>query len=218
MLERKVRKSLMEVKEQKERNLIKENLVKTRLSVLAESIKSKGDFNLLSENKQIQISFNVIQELSYLESSGLLSEADLGGALNSIFGGFFGNATQTFFEPIIKKFIVPLFGEGFFTDFLVSYLTSRPSEIVKSFNDCKLMTNLIAQGISESIVMQIQKNAGLTGPGYNFIRNTVGDVLSGTEFTSRIEDGLEGKICGILDGFSGNAEKVISKLKSGVTA
>ena len=46
MLERKVRKSLMEIKEQKEKNLIKENLVNTRLSVLVESIKSKGDFNL----------------------------------------------------------------------------------------------------------------------------------------------------------------------------
>ena len=60
-------------------------------------------------------------------------------------------------------------------------------------------------------------NSGNHVASYNFIRNTVGDVLSGTEFTSRIEDGLEGKICGILDGFSGNAEKVISKLKSGLT-
>jgi hypothetical protein len=79
------------------------------------------------------------------------------------------------------------------------------------------MTNLIAEGISESVVMQIQKNTSLTGLGYNFIRNTVGDVLSGTEFITKIEEGLEGKICNIIDEFSGNAEKVINKLKSGLT-
>jgi hypothetical protein len=121
------------------------------------------------------------------------------------------------FEPIIRKMLKPLFGEGIFTDFLVSYLTSRPSDIVKSFNDCKLMTNLISKGISESIVMQIQKNASLTGLGYNFIRNTIGDVLSGTEFITKIEDGLESKVCNVLNEFSGNAEKVVNKLKSGLT-
>jgi hypothetical protein len=212
MLERKVRKSLMEVKEQKERNLIKENLVKARLSVLAESIKSKGDFNLLSENKQIQISFNVIQELSYLESSGLLSEADLGGALNSIFGGFFGNATQTFFEPIIKKFIVPLFGEGFMTNFIVSYLTTRPSEVIKSFSDCQILTKLISESIVEAMFMSLQRQKGWDGAGYGFIRNTLGGAIKGTDFAQGIEKGISSTVCSLFDKFADNAEKVKSNL------
>ena len=127
MLEQKVRQSLMEVKEQKEKNLIKENLVKNRLLVLVEHIKSEDEFNRLSDNKKSQLSFNVLQELSYLESNGLISEQDLGGALKSVFGGFFGNATQTFFEPILGKFIIPIFGEGFMSNFIISYLTSRIS-------------------------------------------------------------------------------------------
>ena len=217
MLEKKVRNYLIETKERKEKLLIEEKLIKNRFSIIFEGVKSEKDFKSLSEKKQIKISLKFIQEVVFLQKNGLMVEQQLGDQMSKLFGNGLGNLTQTMFEPIIRKILKPLFGEGFFTDFLVSYLTSRPSEIVKSFNDCKLMTNLIAQGISESIVMQIQKNAGLTGPGYNFIRNSVGDVLSGTEFTSRIEDGLEGKICGILDGFSGNAEQVISKLKSGLT-
>ena len=54
MLERKVRQSLIEIKEQKDRNLIKETLVKTRLLVLVEHIKSEDEFNKLSENKKSQ--------------------------------------------------------------------------------------------------------------------------------------------------------------------
>jgi len=214
MLERKVRKSLMEIKEQKEKNLIKENLVKTRLSVLVESIKSKGDFNNLSEDKKAQLSFNVLQELAYLESTGLLSEQDLGGALKSVFGGFFGNATQTFVEPILKKFIVPLFGEGFMTNFIISYLTSRPSDVIKSMSDCKLMTKLIAESIVEGMVMSLQRQKGFDGTGYAFLRNTLGGAITNSSFGTSIENGISSTVCGLFSKFAGNAEKVESKLKT----
>ena len=217
MLEKKVKKFLIEVKEKKERKLIEESLIKNRLSMIFEGITCEKDFKSLSESKQLKLSIKFIQEMSFLQNNGLIAEQQLGNQMSKLFGNGLGNLTQTMFEPIIRKILKPLFGEGFFTDFLVSYLTSRPSDIVKSFNDCKLMTNLIAEGISESVVMQIQKNTSLTGHGYNFIRNTVGDVLSGTEFITKIEEGLEGKICNIIDEFSGNAEKVINKLKSGLT-
>ena len=109
MLEKKIRRSIIEAKEQKERQLIESHLVKSRLSVLVEHIQSEEDFNNLSESKRIQLSFNILQELSYLESSGLLSEQNLSGAFKSLFGGFFGNVTQAVFEPLIGKLIYPLF-------------------------------------------------------------------------------------------------------------
>lgn len=218
MLEKKVKKSLIEVKEKKERKLIEESLVKNRFSMIFEGITCEKDFKSLSESNQLKLSVKFIQEMSFLQKNELMAEQQLGNQMSKLFGNGLGNLTQTMFEPIIRKMLKPLFGEGILTDFLVSYLTSRPSDIVKSFNDCKLMTNLISKGISESIVMQIQKNASLTGPGYNFIRNTIGDVLSGTEFITKIEDGLESKVCNVLNEFSGNAEKVVNKLKSGLTA
>ena len=217
MLKKQIRKSLIETKERKEKRLIEESLIKNRISIIFEGIKSEKDFKSLSEEKQLKLSLKFIQEVAFLQENGLIVEQNLGSLMQSLFGGWFGNLTQTIFEPMLQKLLIPLFGEGFFTNFLTAYLTSRPSDIIKSFNDCKLMTNLIAEGISESVVMQIQKNTSLTGLGYNFIRNTVGDVLSGTEFITKIEEGLEGKICNIIDEFSGNAEKVINKLKSGLT-
>ena len=215
MLERKVRQSLLEVKVQKEKNLIKETLVKKRLSAIVEHIKTEEDFNNLSENKKAQLSFNLLQEMSYLQSNGLLTEnQDLGGALSSIFGGFFGNATQTFFEPILGKFIKPLFGEGFMSNFIISYLTSRPSEVIRSMSDCKLMTKLIAESVVEAMVMSLQRQKGFDAPGYSFLRNTLGGVFKGTEFAQGIETSLSSTVCGLFDKFIGNAEKVKSKLKT----
>jgi hypothetical protein len=75
------------------------------------------------------------------------------------------------------------------------------------------MTKLIAQGVAEAIAMQVMRSKGLTGSGYVFIRNTMGDVLTGTEFISGIEKGLENTVCSILGKFSDNAEKVVEKVK-----
>jgi hypothetical protein len=217
MLEKKVRNSLLETKERKEKRLIEESLVKNRISIIFEGIDSEKDFKSLSEEKQLKLSLKFIQELSYLQETKLINEQNLGSLMQSLFGGWFGNLTQTIFEPMFKKILTPLFGEGFFTNFLTAYLTSKPSDVIKSFNDCKLMTKLIAEGISEAIVMQIQTSKGLTGSGYSFIRNTMGDVLTGSEFIQGIEKGLGNTVCGILGKFSDNAEKVVEKVKGGTT-
>ena len=212
MLERKVRQSLLEVKEQKERDLIKEHLVRQRLSMLVEHIQSEDEFNGLSKNEKLRLSFNILQELSYLESTGLLSEQDLSGAFKSLFGGFFGNVTQTIFEPLIGKIVYPLFGEGFLSIFIISYLTSRPSEVIKSMSDCKLMTKLIAESVVEAMIMSLQRQKGFDAPGYSFLRNTLGGVLKETSFISGLEGGLSKTVCGLFGKYAGNAEKVKSKL------
>ena len=213
MLKKQIRKSLIETKERKEKRLIEESLIKNRISIIFEGIKSEKDFKSLSEEKQLRISSKFIQELSYLQETKLINEQNLGSLMQSLFGGWFGNLTQTIFEPMLQKLLIPLFGEGFFTNFLTAYLTSRPSDIIKSFNDCKLMTKLIAEGISEAIAMQVMKSKGLTGSGYSFIRNTMGDVLTGSEFISGVEKGLGNTVCSILGKFSNNAEKVVDKVK-----
>jgi len=213
MLEKKVRKSLLETKERKEKRLIEESLIKNRISIIFEGIESEKDFKSLSEEKQLKLSLKFIQEVTFLQENGLITEQNLGSLMSQLFGGWFGNLTQTIFEPMFKKILTPLFGEGFFTNFLTAYLTSRPSDVIKSFNDCKLMTKLVAEGISEAIVMQIQTSKGLTGSGYSFIRNTMGDVLEGSEFIQGIEKGLGNTVCGILGKFSDNAKKVVEKVK-----
>ena len=54
-------------------NLIKENLVRQRLSMLVEHIQSEDEFNGLSKNEKLRLSFNILQELSYLECSVKIS-------------------------------------------------------------------------------------------------------------------------------------------------
>jgi hypothetical protein len=216
MLEKKVRNYLIETKERKEKLLIEEKLIKDRFSMILGDINSEKDFKKLSEDKQLKLSLKIIQEFSYLQENGLIVEQDLGSLMSKLFGGWFGNMTQTIFEPMFNKMLTPLFGEGFFKDFLVSFLTSKPSEVIRAFNDCRLMTKLVAEGVSEAIAMQVGRSQGYTGVGYAFIRNSMADVLTGSEFIQGVEKGLGNTVCGILGKFSNNAKKVVEKVKGDV--
>ena len=119
---------------------------------------------------------------------------------------------KTFFEPLIGKIVYPLFGQGFLSNFIISYLTSRPSEVIKSMSDCKLMTKLIAESVVEGMIMSLQRQKGFDAPGYSFLRNTLGDVIKGTGFISGIENSISSTVCELFGKFAENAEKVKSKL------
>ena len=214
MLEKRVRKTLVEAKEEKQKQIIQERLVMSRLSVLVEHIQDEDDFNQLTEDKKAQLSYNILSELSYLQSNGLISEVDLSSVFKSLFGGLFGNVTQTVFEPLIGKIVKPLFGEGFMSNFIISYLTSRPSEVIKSMSDCKLMTKLVAESIVEGMVMSLQRQKGFDAPGYSFLRNTLADAITGTGFVSGIENSISNTVCELFGKFANNAKKVEAKLKT----
>ena len=214
MLEKRVKKTLVEAKEAKQKQMIQERLVSSRLSVLVEHIQDEDDFNKLTEDKKAQLSYNILSELSYLQSNGLISEVDLSSVFKSLFGGLFGNVTQTVFEPLIGKIVTPLFGEGFMSNFIISYLTSRPSEVIKSMSDCKLMTKLVAESIVEGMVMSLQRQKGFDAPGYSFLRNTLADAITGTGFVSGIENSISKTVCELFGKFANNAKKVEAKLKT----
>jgi VIT1/CCC1 family predicted Fe2+/Mn2+ transporter len=218
MLDKKIKKSLIETKERKEKKLIEETLIKNRLSMIIENVKSVEDFNNLSDDKKLKLSVKFLQEMSFLEKNGLLLEIDFSSILKSLFGGAFGNVTQTLVEPFIEKILGGVgLNQGYIRNFLVSYLTSRPSDIIKSFSDCKLMTKLVAGGIVESIVKTIQEEKGFSAPGYDLIRNTMADVIRNIEFVGGLEKGLENTICSLVGKFTDNAEKVAEKIKPSVT-
>jgi hypothetical protein len=217
MLEKKIRHYLIETKEKRERQLIKESLINNRLSMVVENVRSLEDFNKLPKDKKLKLSFKLLEELSFLDNNGLLVEGDFKSLLNSIYGNSFGNILETLFEPFVEKILSSLgFDKGYMKNFLVSYLTSKQSEIIKSFSDCKLLTKLIAEGIIESIVKTSQENKGFTGFGYDLIRNTMGDVVRNVEFVNKIEQKVETIICPLIDKFTKNAQTVAEKLKPSV--
>jgi hypothetical protein len=158
MLEKTIRKSLIESKEKKEKLLIEQKIVESRILSLFEGVNSEKEFKKLPKNKQLKMSLKFLQEMSYLQKTGLIKEElDWGGFLKKIFGQAFGSVTQTMVEPYIDRVLSELGVSGFIKNFVVSYLTSRPSEVIESFSDCKIMTKLVSRSIVEGMVKSLQE-------------------------------------------------------------
>jgi hypothetical protein len=74
MLKKQIRKSLIETKERKEKLLIEEKLVESRIMMIVESKDNFKNFHLLSEEKQLKLGFSLMREVHFLSHNGLLNE------------------------------------------------------------------------------------------------------------------------------------------------
>lgn len=217
MLSKQIKKSLVETKERKEKLLIEQLLVKNRLSIIIENVKTIDNFNNLPKGKKLKLSVNILKELSYLEKSGFLLKESFDSALSSIFGGASGSISQSMVEPFVNNLVGNLFKDGPMKGFLISYLNSKPSDVIQAFNNCKLMTKLVTKGVVEGMIITTQKIHEFNGVGYDSIKDSLGDVFRTLEFMKRIEYGLEGDICELFEKYTNNTKSIVDKLKSSIT-
>jgi hypothetical protein len=210
-MKKEIRKALIEAKEQKERRLIEESLIKSRIMMIVESEDNIKNFDLLSETKKRKIANGILKEM-ISQDDQLLNEG-LWDALSSLFGSSFSGLAQAIGEPIVNSILSALgMEDGYFKNVMISFFTKNWGSLAKALRgDCKELTGLVAQSLIEGLEMQLAASKGLTGPGYTFIRNALNDALS--KSTSGLADSLESTICNLLGKFTQKATAVASNLK-----
>ena len=214
MLEKSIKKTLVETKEKQEKLLIERRLVESRIENVLDGIKTVEDFNRLSEDKQLRIGFALCQEIAYLQENKFINE-DLVDTFKNLFGNLFsGGIMNTIYEKIIDKVLTALgVGEGFFKKFLVSFLASRPTELVRAISDCKLFTKLIVEGLTEAVVKWLQEYTGTGGALADILRNSIGKTIRESKtFKVSIEKEFAGTICGLFEKYTSNAKNVLTNL------
>jgi hypothetical protein len=213
MLKKDIRKSLIEAKERKEKQLIEQKLVKSRIMMIFESESNMKNFHLLPEEKQFKISYSIFEEIGYLEEQGLINEEGVWDFIGKIFGNSVGGLAQTITEPLVNSLLGSLGLSGYFKDFLVSLITTNPARLAKALKSCEELTKLVAESLSEAVVMMIMKDKGLSGQGYVFIRNALGGVAKDYKFTQALEEQLSSTVCSLFDKMNDKASGVYDKLK-----
>ena len=66
MLEKQIKKAILEAKDNKEKFLIEENLVKSRILMIIESKDNIKNFNKLPKKKQEKIAYSLLEEINFL--------------------------------------------------------------------------------------------------------------------------------------------------------
>jgi hypothetical protein len=213
MLQKKIKKSLVETKNKKEYILIEQKLIKSRIMMIVENEDNIKNFKSLPESKQEKIAYKLFEEINYLQETNILNE-QLMDFLGKIFGNSFGGIAQTIVEPMVNSLLSGIGLEGYFKDFLVSFITSNPARLAKALKSCDELTKLVAESLSEAVFMMIQRQQGLEGQGYTFLRNALGGAVKDTAFIKSIETQISGIVCQLFGQMNDKASGVYDKLKS----
>ena len=217
MLKKDIKKVILETKEKKEKLLIEQKIVENRIMMIFESKENVQNFHLLSEGKKQKMAKALFEEISYLQEQGLLNE-QLWDILKGIFGNSLGAATETLVEPLINSLLGAIgLGDSYFGKFIVSFITTNPLRLAKALKDCKELTKLIAESLGEAVVMMVQKQQGLEGQGYTFLRNALLGVLQDSAFAEKLEEQLSSIVCEIFGKMNDKASGVYDKLKTSIT-
>jgi len=220
MLNKNIRKAIIEAKDKKETLLIEENLVKSRLMVIFESEKNISNFNKLNKKTKDKISDSLIREIHFLSQNNILNEG-LMDYLTTIFGkNPLSNIFETIVERIVGKALTAIgMEDGFLKNFIVSFIASDPRKFASALKDCNTLSTLITDALSEAIVKMMQESIGAKGGVYDFIRNSLGDAITGTQFKQNIQKSINSFVCKTYNDFTGKAGNVLSNLKNtGITA
>jgi hypothetical protein len=213
MLEKKIKKSLIETKNKKESILIEQKLIKNRIMMIFENKDNIKNFKSLPKAKQEKIAYKLFEEINYLQETNILNE-QLMDFLGKIFGNSLGGVAQTIVEPMVNSLLMGIGLEGYFKDFLVSFITSNPTRLATALKSCDELTKLVAEALSEAVFMMIQRQQGLEGQGYTFLRNALGGAVKDTTFIKSIETQISDIVCQMFDKMTDNASGVFNKLKS----
>jgi hypothetical protein len=213
MLDKKIRKVILETKDNKERLLIEEKLVKTRISTIIESQEIIDNFEFLPEGKKMKIAMNLMEEIRFLDENKILNE-QLMDYLGKLFGSQgLGSIVQTIVEPLVNSILSGIgIPDGFLKNTLISLFTKNPLELAKALKSCEALTKLLVQSIVESLVMMLQKQQGLESKGYVFLRNAIGGAIADSKFADTLSGQLEGIVCEIYRNFNKKASDVYTKL------
>lgn len=213
-LKEQIRKKLVETKEQKEKRIITENLITSRILMVVESKERVINYKSLSKKEQIDLSVDLLEEIGLLEEQGLINEG-LGDILSKIFGSSWSGLLQTFVEPLVNSILGALgMEDGFFKNTLVSFFTKSPGRLAKALRgDCKELTGLVVESVIEGVEMKLLNDRGMNTGGWVFLRNALNDAIHGSEFVKSLESSMESTICGLFTKLTGKASEVVDKLQ-----
>ena len=207
-----IRKNLQLIREEKERKDISILIVESRLRTLAGDDFFKN-FNKLSESRKIKTSFLILQEMNTILQYDLISEQDLALSFKNIFGNLFGSSVQTLAEPMIRK-LLEFFGldpNSYFTNTVVSFITSDPRELIRAMGSCEKFSRLLAEVLAEAFAMEIQQSVNGEGFVLDVLRNAVGGSLKETEFINSLTNNIHVEVCKIFTTLFKNAKNLMGQ-------
>jgi hypothetical protein len=219
-LDKKIKRKLLETRDKKDKLIIEQEIVRSRLMMIFESEDNIKNWDNLSDKKRFKISCKFLQEVSFQQQNGVINEQFL-DIIKSIFGTSIGGGLgQAVLEPAVSWILSGLGMESnsFIKKFVVSFLTQKEG-FWNYLKDCKTLTKGIAESIAKATLMQVQQSTNSGGFWMDAVRNSLFNFLTpkigdNSGFVGSLEKQLGDKVCSYWNKATGNAKNVLTKLNS----
>lgn len=217
MLNKTVRKALLETKENRKNLLVEKRIIENRFNLLLET--------LSNDNQTIEFIFwRIISESNKLRRLGLnesvISEQETNffSSLMSMFGG---GIVDSFKEYGAKWIIENIMDEESANSFLGQLIIKgignlEWSEITKLFTDCSFLSHWIAKTVIEAFIGRYQEKKGYGGVFADTIRNSIIDAIDNNEVVDAISKKMMNKVCGLLGQLGNKMEDTYQDIKKKV--
>jgi hypothetical protein len=214
-LQNKIKYNLLEIKESKINLKIKEELLNSRLSFIAESNLNGKSIRRVPKKVQIKTFLSIVNEINSSNEYGYVLEQDgLNDLLRSLFGNSFDTISTSIVEPLTKSILSKVGLSGSMLDNAVSNFVNDKTKLFESFKSCDSMTHVMSQIIEVAMIDDIRKNTSPDGIGNSFIKNHLIDsIQSNDNFLTSLKEKLKPIVCDIYNKFIDRAKRIESALK-----
>lgn len=213
-----LKKSLLEIKREKENRIIESKIVQSRLKAILESNSDFKRFNELPFEEQWKIGVPLLQELSYLQELGvdekLITEQGLMDILGKILGTTASSGSETIFEAMLSSLFKKLGFTGFLADTVTFFFVRNPSKVMESFRDCRALSKNLGQAVMEAYIAKLSRDYKIGGMGSDFIRNALLETLENSDFGSKVATQFSDFICSFFGTVQSKGKDVLASLNT----
>jgi len=198
-----IRENLVSLSNSKKKALLGEqNIITTRYSIIKESGKPKN------RTQKKKLTDELISETFYLNSQGfnnkLINEEFL-----DVIKGLFGNAGEGVFNYIKERFatfivtkLTPMDPNGWAANILITAVGNIPigDYMTGKVFSCDYISDVLSKSVAEGALRKVQYEKAMGGPLYDILRNAIVETLEDTKFGSAIENAIGDLVCPLLGG------------------
>ena len=211
-----IKENLIKTKENKKRMLIEEHkIVKNRLIIISE--------NRVLKTKKQRDKFNneLLSEMIYFNKQNFnkqIINEQFWDVLKGIFGNGAGAIMDTFKEYIgswLVDNLTPVDPDGWLGQLIITSVGNLDISEIGKLTNCDYLTKFLAKSISETMVKKLQTESDMRNPLFDVMRNAIVDTMEESSLGQRIEKGLVEIICPLLSGVKSKMDVATDKIKQG---
>ena len=211
-----IKENLIKTKENKKRMLIEEHkIVKNRLIIISE--------NRILKTKKQRDKFNneLLSEMIYFNKQNFNKQI-INEQFWDVLKGIFGNGADAImgtFKEYIGSWLVdnltPVDPDGWLGQLIITSVGNLDISEIGKLTNCDYLTKFLAKNISETMVKKLQTGADMRNPLFDVMRNAIVDTMEESSLGQRIEKGLVEIICPLLSGVKSKMDVATDKIKQG---